>query len=159
MSVKRRHPADAQQAAVRLLAARPRTSAQLAQRLAERFAPAQVEAAVERMKALGYLDDAGLARARSLALLGSGGQAPRSVARRLIAWGIPAAMAATAVAEAQRELGYEPIQYARAFLERQGIRPDALDARAKARVARRLLGRGFDPEVVGKLLELELGEE
>ncbi|MCS7206821.1 MAG: recombination regulator RecX [Dehalococcoidia bacterium] len=50
-------PSAAVAEALRLLARRPLTEARLRQRLEQTFSPAAVEEAVERLKALGYLDD------------------------------------------------------------------------------------------------------
>ena len=126
-------------AALRILGARPIFRAALAQRLlAKGFAAPEVEAALERAAALGYLDDAGLAAAQATRWLGQG-DAPARVAARLGAAGLPEAVATAAVDAAARALGYRPLEAARALLVKRRA--------AGARAVRLLLARGFDEEV------------
>src|SRR5256885_9344927 len=91
-------------AALKLLAARSRTEAELRRGLLSReYAPGEVESAVARVRELGYLDEGEVARARARSLLGCSA-APRLAARRLEAQGIDPALARTAVdAEAGEE--------------------------------------------------------
>jgi len=154
--------------ALRLLAARPRTEAQIRERLA-RDGLAEVAAAVVAwLLRLGYLDDDAFARARARSLTAPGRLGPRLAERRLVTAGIDPARARLAVAEALRggeeeSPGGETAEarLARALaLRRTGGAPlDALDEKARARLARFLLGRGFSGRAVAGVLGLHLDVE
>ena len=143
---------DALSAALRLLSARARTQKQLTALLERKgFAPAEVSAAIARVTELGYLDDGSLARARALALLKGGKLATSAVTQRLTAQGIAPATARAAVKEAESELGFDPLEAARALLAKKGLSKPA-DDRARAKAMRLLAARGFSEEVVEALL-------
>ncbi|TMB31623.1 MAG: hypothetical protein E6J61_09305 [Deltaproteobacteria bacterium] len=73
-------------AALKLLAARGRTEAELRRLLVSRQYPAaEVEAAVARVRELGYLDDGEVARNRARSLLGRS-VAPRAKAGSRLGW-------------------------------------------------------------------------
>ena len=141
-------PADvAWQRALRLLAARDRTTAEIRARLdAHGIAPEHVAATVRRLLDLQYLDDARYAHdaAATAARRGYGSERART---DLIAKGIDTPLAATAVAAAFAD---EPA-LARQALTRRFPNPPH-DARARARAARFLLGRGFSDDVVLAIL-------
>ena len=108
---------------------------------------------------LGYLDDAAYASARARALLSSGRAGPRLAERRLAAAGIAAPRAreavALALAEAAGKAGGEgEATLCRALAEgRAGTKDLAgLEDRARGRLARFLLGRGFSSEAVARVL-------
>lgn len=150
--------ARARAIALRQLAARARTEAQLRARLARDGLDAEADATLEWLRGLGYLDDAAYARARARALVAPGRLGPRLAERRLQGEGIPAAEARAAVAAA---LAHEGGDARTAELDRcrdlalrrsRGAAPAALDDRALARLSRFLLGRGFSPAVVARVL-------
>jgi len=96
-------------AALKLLAGRSRTEAELRRALLSRDYPAgEVESAVARVRELGYLDDGEVARARARSLLGRSA-APRLAARRLEAQGIDPVLARTAVDGEAGEEGEEAL--------------------------------------------------
>jgi len=92
---------------------------------------------------LGYLDDAAYARARASALLARGAVRAALAERAAGAEGGREARAELALCEeaARRKLG--------------GGEPAALDRRARARLARFLLGRGFSSAAVTRVAALE----
>lgn len=151
--------ARARAIALRQLAARARTEAQLRARLARDGLDAEADATVDWLRRLGYLDDLAYARARARALVASGRAGPRLAVRRLEGEGISAADARAAVAAAlSGEEGSDPraaeLALCRNLAERRArpVALSALDARARARLGRFLLGRGFTPEVVARVL-------
>jgi len=136
-------------AALRLLALRDRSAAELARRLQRQgFAAEQVEATLARCRELGYLDDERFARARAGALTRQG----RAVGRRLLLElrrsGLDAATAARAAAEAERAC---PATEALAELSRRrfpGFAWSAADDRERRRVVDYFQRRGFPLSLV-----------
>jgi regulatory protein len=113
--------------ALRLLAARPRTEAQILERLARAGFEAEAEGVVAWLRDLRYLDDDAFARDRAASLVAPGRLGPRMAERRLVAAGIPRDAARRAVRE-------------------------ALGDGEKARLSRFLLGRGFSGRAVSAAL-------
>jgi regulatory protein len=144
--------------ALRALAARARTEAQLRARLARAGLEEAADEVVEWLRGLGYVDDAAYARARARSLLAPGRAGPRLAERRLLAAGVPAERARAAVAEATAEAGAEEgegageLALCRALARRRAPDPEALDERGRARLARFLLGRGFSGAVVARVV-------
>jgi regulatory protein len=110
------------------------------------------------LRGLGYLDDAAYARARARALVAPGRLGPRLAEKRLRAAGIPGAAARAAISAAIGDAAGDAeggeIALCRALAERRarGIAIEALDDRARRRLARFLLGRGFAGPVVARVL-------
>jgi regulatory protein len=104
---------------------------------------------------LGYLDDAAFARARARALVAPGRLGPRLAERRLVSAGIDGGRAREAVAAALAEDGEGgEAALCRALAERRARTSElaALDDRARRRLARFLLGRGFSGSAVMRVL-------
>jgi regulatory protein len=150
---------------LRVLAFHARSEAQLRARLERAGFEAVAAEVLAWARRLGYLDDGAYARGRARALVASGRAGPRLVERKLAAAGIPRADARRAVAEALAERGGaagegggSEAALCREALARKlrGQDPDALDPKARARAVRFLLGRGFSPEVVSRVLRAEL---
>lgn len=140
-------------AALKLLAARSRTEAELRKALISReYPPSDVETAVARVRELGYLDDGEVARARARSLLGRGA-APQNAARRLEAQGIAPAQARTAVEGEAGEEG-EAGLLERA-LERRLKGRELDEIEEKQRVFRSLVRKGFRPSAVARRLGLD----
>jgi regulatory protein len=136
--------------ALRLLAARPRTEAQIRERLVRAGFEAEAEGVVAWLRELRYLDDVAYARDRAASLVGAGRQGPRLAERRLVAAGIGRDAARAAVREA---IGGDEVERCRALAERRTRgAPHALDDRARARLSRWLLGRGFSGQAVSAVL-------
>jgi regulatory protein len=150
--------ARAKAKALRLLAARPRTEAQVRERLARDGLAAEAEEVLAWLRRLGYLDDEAYARARARSLTAPGRLGPQLAERRLMAAGVPPGVARDAVAAAL--LGAEPgaeaaeAELCRALASRRagGAPLESLDEGARARMARFLLGRGFSGRAVALVL-------
>jgi regulatory protein len=136
-------------AALRLLAVRDRSEAELGQLLRRRgFPEPQVDAVLGRCRELGYLDDSRCARARARALTHEG----RAVGRRLLLelqrGGIDQATAARAAAEAEDELPAAAVLAALRQRRFPGfVWAEAAD-RERKRVADYFLRRGFPLSLV-----------
>lgn len=145
---------DALSAALKLLSARGRSRLELDRLLERRGHPAEERSrAIDRVSQLGYLDDAKLAHARAASLLRDGRLAPAAVRRRLLALGLSDELVESAVRLAAGEQGFDPVVAARALLERRGLTSPST-ARDRARAGRLLAARGFDEDVVEKVLGL-----
>jgi regulatory protein len=147
--------------AVRYLAAAARTEAQVRARLARAELASEADETVAWLVGLGYLDDAAWARGRARGLLGAGRAGPRLAERRLVQAGIDRdrarASVAAAVADATDASGSRgEVALCRTLAERRARTADlaALDPRARARLARFLLGRGFSGPVVARVVGL-----
>jgi len=140
--------------ALRLLAYRARTEAELRTRLAREELGGEADGLVAWLRGLGYLDDVALARARARSLTAPGKLGPRGAERRLAAAGVGRDEARRAVAEALAEVPGGEVARCRLLAERRAAgRPLAgLDGRARARLARFLLGRGFSGSAVSAAL-------
>jgi regulatory protein len=150
--------ARAKAIALRQLASRMRTEAQLRARLAKDDLDAEADAAIAWLRNLGYVDDAAYAQARARGLVARGA-GPRLAERRLVTEGITAAAARDAVAQAvtgegERDRRGAELELCRALAERRarGVPLPDLDARGRRRLARFLLGRGFAGGVVAQVL-------
>lgn len=137
-----------------MLAFHARSEAQLEARLARAGYGECAGEVIGWLKRLGYLDDAAYAGARARALIGSGRAGPRLAERRLVAAGIAREDARRAVAAAVKDQGADELALCRAAADRKlrGAGADSLDDRGRARLARHLLGRGFSPEVVSRVV-------
>lgn len=138
--------------ALRLLAHRARTEAQIRARLERAgFEAPVIDAALARLRDLRFLDDAAYAEARAETLLSRGRFGPAAAEQRLAAEGVVEATAAAAVRAAcgprdERALARECLAS-----RRPALSPEASPAE-RARAARFLLGRGFSEETVRDVL-------
>src|SRR5439155_8253903 len=122
---------------------RPHSEAELRRKLAYRgCGPDDVELAVARMRALGYLDDA--AFARSLVAWRARRRGPALIAAELASRGVSRELAQAAVAELERE-----DQLAAAGRLVRGGRDDPRQAAARLRRS------GFAPDVIRAVLGLD----
>jgi regulatory protein len=144
--------------ALRVLSVHARTEHQLRRRLERAGHGAVATQVLGWLRRLGYLDDPAWARARARALLGPGRMGPRGAERRIADAGVPAAEARRAVAEALAEVGpggeAGELALCRVLALRRtgGAEPAEQDERARSRLARWLLGRGFSAEAVGRVV-------
>lgn len=135
---------DAVTKAVALLAARERTHQELSGALLSRgYAPAEVDAALERVRALGYLDDARVATERAGRLL-SQGNSRAEVTRKLLAQGVEEGLATATVQREAEASGHRDEAAARALLSARRL--------AGPRAARFLARRGFDEDLIDRLV-------
>lgn len=130
-------PPDAFEAAVRLLALRPHSALELRRKLRRRGCPREeVDAALERVRDLGYQSDAGFAESLVRARTTSRGRV--AMAADLAARGVDRAVAAEALSEVTPEVELEAAR-------RVASRMSAVDP---ARLGGRLQRRGFSAETV-----------
>jgi regulatory protein len=161
----------ARDVALRMLAARPRTEAQVRARLTREQLAGEADAVVAWLRGLGYLDDAGYARARAAALLQPGKLGPLLAEKRLQQEGIAPGAARAAVRRALeggeaadgpgRPAGAAEQDLCRTLAERRarGTPLATLDAKGRARLARFLAGRGFSGRVVAAVLGIYVDGE
>lgn len=148
---------DAYEEAVRLLARKARTAAEVAAELDARgAAPEHVESVVARLKAHRHLDDAELAHDQAFALLDGKGYAPEAAVQALVQRGVGSGLAQEAV-DAARDGRTERALCEAAFRRRTKGR--ALTQADAAREGRALARLGFDAEIVARVLEQALGSD
>jgi regulatory protein len=152
--MSKRAPIGAYDRALKLLTIRDHAEVELRRKLRRaQHPPEEIDRAIERVRALGYLDDARFAASRARALVVEGRNGPRAVALKLRQAGVDEATVRSAVEHAME--GQDQVAVARALIEKK--HPDALrgdDPKAKARAARFLASRGFGSDVVYKVLRL-----
>jgi SOS response regulatory protein OraA/RecX len=131
---------DAFAQGLKLLSGRDKPLARLRVELERReFSASEIDSAVERLLALGYLDDARLA-ARWAAEALADGWAPEGAVGRLMGRGLDEALARRAIAQATHAAGWREREAAAALLAKRGL--------SGPRGARLLLSRGFQEDVV-----------
>lgn len=133
--------------ALRLLAGRALTRARLREKLLDRFPQGEVEAALARLEALGYLDDRAFAEAFVAGRLKYG---PRKLRHLLRAQGVPEAVVEEVLSQHGEE---EVLQSALRVLRRYPRRQD------QAKAVRFLQGRGFPLSVALQAYRLVKEEE
>lgn len=138
--------------ALMMLARRELSEAQIRMRLSRLGHDGDaVDAAVERLRSSGSLDDARVARALARAESGARKRGRIRVRQRLAAAGIAAETAERAIEEAFEEV--DEGELLRAALERRlGGRQQVADRRELGRLYRHLTGRGFPPDQVSAIL-------
>ncbi len=139
-------PSQAVQRGLALIAQRPRTEADLRDRLGDRFDEVAVDAAVARLTELGYVDDTAWA-AGYVARTRSTERSARILRAELREHGVDADTVAEAL------LAHDDDAAALAAARRLGrshrrLPPDARDRRLYAALAR----RGFGPDTIGRAL-------
>jgi regulatory protein len=150
--------ARAKAIALRYLSSRARTEAQVRARLARAELAGEADRVVAWLLGIGYLDDAAYARARARSLVAPGRVGPRLAERRLVGAGVDRSRAREAVAAALAEAAAPGAEgesaLCRALAERRAGAADlrALDDRARRRLSRFLLGRGFSGSAVASVL-------
>ncbi|MBS1262060.1 MAG: Regulatory protein RecX [Calditrichaeota bacterium] len=138
--------------ALRLLARRDHSTAELRRKLAQRdHPPGEIDGALARLRELNYVDDERTAATWAEQEARRGGQGRAKALARMIEHGLPSALASAALAVAwDDELERE---HARAVVARwvdANGRPET--AKQRARLARHLAVRGFEHELIGELL-------
>lgn len=144
---------NATERALRLLGSRALTLRQLEVALLRKGVPRlELDAALARVKELGYIDDAEVARGRAQRRVAKG-EAPRLVARRLRAQGVPAETARAAAEEAAAGASEDALA-AQALRQKLRGRPPG-GPREKQRLARALIAKGHRTAAVAKALGLD----
>lgn len=153
---KRSSASEAYAAALRFLTRRGYAEAELHGRLLDKgYSAADVDAALIRCRALGYLDDTHFAQQRALALLRNGRAVGRRACLDLRHRGIAAELATAAVAAAESE--HPPQELLRAQLARRYPHFDyaSADIASRRRIINFFLRRGFDLSLVLTTLQTE----
>jgi regulatory protein len=133
----------AYQAALRSLAGRARSRADLRRVLLEHHAATAVDAALERMAARGWLDDGRFATEYA-ARRARGSRGPERLVRDLVARGVARSVAEAAVQSAVAESGTDPERTAEALARRRAAHLVGLPrAVRKRRLLAFLARRGF----------------
>ncbi|GMU61085.1 MAG: hypothetical protein AMXMBFR34_28480 [Myxococcaceae bacterium] len=146
-----RKPKDAYQHALSLLGRRERTTQELrAALLAKGHPEAEVEPAIARVQALGYLDDARVAQARARRQLPEG-RSRADVTRRLVAHGVSEDVARRATEEAARDVDHHDEASARAFIARRRV--------TGLKAARLLASRGYEEALIRRVTGLGEGDD
>lgn len=144
-----RRKLDAYQQAIVLLEARERTEHELRRGLASRgHSEPEVEAAVARVRELGYLDERRVAEARARRGFAED-RSTADVAARLARSGVEEGVLRRAVAEISQESGHTDEAAARALLRKRRL--------SGAKAARLLASRGFEEELIRRILAIDDG--
>ena len=142
------------EAALRALARVPLSEAGLRRRLLGRgHAPAEVDAACERLRELGYLDDRRFAREFIDVRTARRGVGPGRLAAELEARGVSPEVAEQALREAESRGDLVPADALRRSVARLVRGARVLASREYARVYNALLRAGFDEEAIRGELE------
>lgn len=135
---------DALTEATKLLASTDKTSAQLVVALQRRgYSQAEIDGALERARALGYLDDRRVATKKAKDDLRAGWVGEALLAR-LIATGLDEAVARGAVKDAIAESGWIALDAARRLVAARKL--------TGAKAGRFLASRGFEEDVVERVI-------
>jgi regulatory protein len=142
-------PPSAWEDALRQLARAPLSEAGLRRRLCARgHAAPDVDAACERLRALGYLDDRRFAREFIDSRMARRAVGPRRLAAELEARGVSHALAEEALEAAEASGDLVPGDALRQSAARLVRGARALDRRSYARVYNALLRAGFDEDAI-----------
>jgi regulatory protein len=151
-------PADSnaiREAALKLLERRRRTRSDLTRRLRDRgFEPAAIDGVLERLGAVGLVDDVEYARAFLSERWGRRAAGWRRIEGELRARGIPPDAIETARTRFDEERGpADPVAVARRAVEQAARRYASLDPRVRRqRLYALLMRRGFDGDVINQAL-------
>lgn len=116
------------------------------------FGAQEISAALTRLTELSYVDDARFALQRATVLLRDGRLGVEGAHARLLAHGLSASAARVAIDQARRELGFDAYASAKTLLQRRKLFGRPLLPKERARAERLLSTRGFDADVVERLL-------
>ncbi len=135
--------------AVKLLAVRERTEANLRAALGRKsYDPDEIDEALRTLKARGYLDDARFAETKAREGLRQG-RALGDLTQRLARAGVDDAVAERTVGQVAAQAGYDPKQAALALLAKRKL--------GGPKAARFLASRGFDEALIRELVALDDG--
>ena len=152
-----KHPLDCHERALRLLSVRPRSRRELQVRLLQAgFEAEEISGELERLEAVGLVDDERFAREFTEHQLGVRRVGRRAVASGLAAKGIDRATVERALAEASGDDSDRADELARGRAGRlRGVPPE----KAYARLVSFLVRRGHDPETARRAARsaLEVG--
>jgi regulatory protein len=145
---------QAREAALRLLAVRPRSAAELARRLRMKgYEPEVAEEVIARLRDLGMIDDAAFAGTLVRDRVRLRPQGARRLANELRAKGVDDEIARTAIRDTMAGEETDERELARRAAEKWRPRPGEEPARARRRLHGFLARRGFDAEVIREVLD------
>lgn len=140
---------EALERAFRMLARRPHSEREIQRKLREKgVSGACIARLLERLRELGYLDDAAFARGWAKSRAGGRLWGDRRIAAGLREKGIPAELVRSTLSEIREDVDEgEALQRC---LERKlrGRDPAALELKEKRRLAQSLAGRGFPMDLI-----------
>jgi regulatory protein len=149
---------DALQRALRFLAYRPRSEAEVRGDLARRgFSPATIEPSVEKLRSLNYIDDERFARDWARSRVENNGYGPKRIAQELITKGVEGSTVRDTVRETFGQ-GAEA-KSARAILEKQFRNKNLKDPTVRRRAAAFLQRRGYGSTIIFDLLHTPIEED
>jgi regulatory protein len=145
---------QAREAALRLLAVRPRSAAELARRLRMKgYAPEIAEEVIGRMRELGMIDDAAFAGMLARDRVRLRPQGSRRLANELRQKGVDEETARTAIRETLEGEETDERELARRAAAKWKPRADEDRDRARRRLHGFLARRGFDADVIREVLD------
>ena len=151
---------QAREAALRLLAVRPRSAAELARRLRMKgYGPEIGEEVIGRLRELGMIDDAVFAGTLVRDRVRLRPQGARRLASELRQKGVDDETARAAIRETMEGEETDERELARRATEKWRARPGEEPARARRRLHGYLARRGFDGEVIREILDETLPDE
>jgi regulatory protein len=151
---------QAREAALRLLAVRPRSAAELARRLRLKgYAPEIGEEVIGRLRELGMIDDAAFAGTLVQDRVRLRPQGARRLASELRQKGVDDETARAAIRETMEGESTDERELARRAAEKWRPRPDEEPARARRRLHAFLARRGFDAEVIREVVDERLPDD
>ena len=151
---------QAREAALRLLAVRPRSAAELARRLRMKgYGPEIGEEVIGRLRELGMIDDAAFAGTLVRDRVRLRPQGARRLASELRQKGVDDETARAAIRETMEGEETDERELARRATEKWRARPGEEPARARRRLHGYLARRGFDGEVIREILDETLPDE
>lgn len=149
----------ARDAALRLLAHRPRTASELRQRLLRKELPVDlVEECLSELEAQRLLDDANFAEMFARDRIRLRPQGRRRMLQELRVRGVQEETASAAVDSAMEEEETDELALARQSVRRWRARPGEEPQRARRRLAAYLARRGFGADTAAVVLDEVLGE-
>lgn len=130
--------------AVKLLAGRDKSELKLRCALEKKgFAPPEIDAAIVRLKAQGYLNEARFAHAKVTEGLRVG-RTPLDLRQRLVRDGLPEPVIDAALTRVVADSGFDPLTAAKALVTKRRL--------TGLHAARFLAARGFDDDVIRRLV-------
>lgn len=145
---------QAREAALRLLAVRPRSAAELTRRLRMKgYEPEVADEVIGRLRELGVIDDAAFAGTLVRDRVRLRPQGARRLANELRAKGVDDETARAAIRETMEGEDTGERELARRAAEKWRPRPGEEPARARGRLYGFLARRGFDAEVIREILD------
>lgn len=144
---------DAIGAALRLISYRERSTAELVTRLADKgYDSAEIDAAVERLRTLGYLDDERFARSLTESRVRNKHWGRTRILADLAKKGVPSDIAQSVLAELDAETETRTATEALGRWMRTNRAPSPLERRDFERAYRHLAARGFSSAIIMRVL-------